>query len=72
MPVSYIRHVLGWNPRLVLARPSCSPLVAWVVWTGRRGVHLSSGFSLPLQDKEDGEPNTKQLREGEEEGEKHR
>ena len=28
--------------------------------------------SLPLQDKEDGEPNTKQLREGEEEGEKHR
>ncbi|XP_024607210.1 coiled-coil domain-containing protein 12 isoform X5 [Neophocaena asiaeorientalis asiaeorientalis] len=29
-------------------------------------------FSLPLQDKEDGEPKTKQLREGEEEGEKHR
>ena len=45
MPVSYIRRVLGWNPRLVLARPSCSLLVAWLVWTGRRGVHLSSGFS---------------------------
>lgn len=29
-------------------------------------------LSLPLQDKEDGEPKTKQLREGEEESEKHR
>lgn len=27
---------------------------------------------LPLQDKEDAEPKTKQFREGEEEGEKHR
>lgn len=29
-------------------------------------------FCLSFQDKEDGEPKTKQLRDGEEEGEKHR
>lgn len=48
VPVSYSRRGLGWNHRLVLSRLSCSPLAAWAVWTGRRGVHLSSGFSLLL------------------------
>lgn len=44
----------------------------------KEGHSLERAFlSLPLQDKEDGEPKTKQLREGEkeeeeEEGEKHR
>lgn len=45
VPVSYSRRGLGWNHRLVLARPSCSPLVAWAARTGGRGAPLSRGFS---------------------------
>ncbi|KAB0404272.1 hypothetical protein E2I00_006934 [Balaenoptera physalus] len=54
----------GWNAKLVLARLSGS-------WKEECSFEQLV-FSLPLQDKEDGEPKTKQLREGEEEGEKHR
>lgn len=52
----------------VLFSVSCLGGVDW-----KEGCSSEQWFlSLPLQDKEDGEPNTKQLREGEEEGEKHR
>lgn len=46
---------------------SCLGSVDWKEFSSEQLV-----LSLPLQDKEDGEPKTKQLREGEEEGEKHR
>lgn len=47
---------------------SCLGSVDW-----KEGCSSEQRFlSLALQDKEDGEPSTKQLREGEEEGEKHR
>lgn len=56
------------NTRLLLARESRFSPGAWA----SRIACDQVVFSLPLQDKEDGEPKTKQLREGEEEGEKHR
>ncbi|XP_030162064.1 coiled-coil domain-containing protein 12 isoform X1 [Lynx canadensis] len=71
----------------MLAPPSRSPSAPWMSPSSpqRRGsglAHLllpvplmplpSTDSSRFLQDKEDGEPKTKQLREGEEEGEKHR
>lgn len=52
----------------VLFSVSCLGSADW-----KEGCSSEQGFlSLALQDKEDGEPSTKQLREGEEEGERHR
>ena len=54
--------------KAVLFSVSCLGSADW-----REGCSSEQGFlSLALQDKEDGEPSSKQLREGEEEGEKHR
>lgn len=69
LPGSEAAEPLGSTGQSSQSHSSPAP---WMSRTGEERPSEQVIFSLLLQDKEDGEPKTKQLREGEEEGEKHR